>query len=111
MVSWGSWREDTIIGAIGVWLVNIRVRDQRQALICGTCEACSLWLRQEIKMESFVVCLFTFLDPLLHLVKILVKFIQWTFDELLINFWLTFDELLMKCEWNSIKKISVRLPL
>jgi len=52
MVSWGLWREDIIIGAIGVWLVNIRVRDQRQALICGTCEACSLWLRQEIKMES-----------------------------------------------------------
>ena len=45
-------REDTIIGAMGVWLVNIRVRDQRQALICGTCEAFSLWLRQEIKMES-----------------------------------------------------------
>ena len=31
---------------------NIRVRDQRQALICGTCKAFSLWLRQEIKMES-----------------------------------------------------------
>ena len=46
------WREDIIIGTIGVWLENIRVRDQKQALICGTCEVCSLWLRPEMRMES-----------------------------------------------------------
>ena len=46
------WREDIIIGTIGVWLENIRVRDQKQALICGTCKACILWLRPEMRMES-----------------------------------------------------------
>ena len=46
------WREDIIIGTIGVWFKNIRVRDQKQALICGTCEGCSLWLRPEMRMES-----------------------------------------------------------
>ena len=46
------WREDIIIGTIRVWLENIRVKDQKQALICGTCKACSLWLRPEMRMES-----------------------------------------------------------
>ena len=52
IVRGGSWREDIIIGEIGVWLENIRVRDQKQALICVTYEACSLWLIPEMRMEN-----------------------------------------------------------
>ena len=95
MVSWGSWREDILIGATGVWLENIRVRDQKQALICGTCEACSLWLRPEMRMESQDIGKFNTRNMKL--------------DELLMNFWSIFDELLMKCEWYSIKKILYQL--
>ena len=55
----------------------------------------NLWLRPEMRMESQDIGKFNTRNMKL--------------DELLVNFWSIFDELLMKCEWYSIKKILYQL--